>query len=93
MNTILISGTAKCIDNYVVYDIIIWASQTGEALQFITQKAIAAYGYGELWNEVKLIVEQYFNNPKFQDGAYTQFLDHLIKKGTGTQHFHIKNKN
>ena len=88
MNTILITGTAKtipykisaCTTGFKVqYDVHIWASKEGEQLQFITSKyEWLLRGHGDLWALVKVKVREYFKMPKFDDGAYTQFLDHLI---------------
>lgn len=77
-NTILISGFYKNIDNKVDYNIIIWAHQEGEALEFITAKNIVTSGYDELWKEAKNTVVKYYDNHYFHDGAYTNYLDHII---------------
>jgi hypothetical protein len=86
MNTLLITGSAKQVADLsnpqeigfnVEYDVILWGSNTGEALQFVTSKKITLPNYGHLWKEFKEIGMRYFNNPKFEDGAYTQFLDHI----------------
>jgi hypothetical protein len=86
MNTILITGTAKTIPVKishisngfkVVYDVIIWASLEGEQLQFITSTQQTLCGYGDLWQLAKTKVCSYFDTSILQDGAYTQYLDHL----------------
>lgn len=36
--------------------------------------------YKLLWDEVKKIVSEYFNDKMYYDGAYTIFQEHLISK-------------
>jgi hypothetical protein len=78
MNTILISGTYQSIGNMINYDVFIWASKEGEQIQFVTSKFLPLDNYTTLWALAKANVISYFgNDAKFDDGAYTQFLDHL----------------
>lgn len=89
MNTILITGTAQTIPVKispkttgfkVEYDIYIWGANECQQLQLITCKKETMCGYGDLWNMAKNKAASYFNEPLFNDGAYTQYLDHLIIK-------------
>ena len=80
MNTILISGTAKCIDVLVQYDVWIWAQQNGKEFQFITAISIMLPGHAVLWSYVKNYVIGYYADMSFNDGAHTNFLEHLIAK-------------
>lgn len=79
MNTILITGTAQpIIGGKVDYNVNIWASKEGEQIQFVKYSSLQIAGYSTLWAYAKSIVISYFGNEtKFDDGAYTQFLDHL----------------
>lgn len=79
MNTILITGTAKCNSiNKVEYDVTIWASRDGEQIQYIRPIDKVLDNYSQLWDVAKDSVTKYFEEPLFKDGAYTRFLDHLI---------------
>ena len=78
MNTILISGTAKCTGNKIEYNVFIWGSKMGECLQFIRSYEALLDNYTDLWRNAKDIANGYFEEPKMHDGAYTQYLDHLI---------------
>lgn len=88
MNTIMITGTAKtmpvntspiCVSFKVEYDVNIWASKQGEQLQFISSKKLTLCGYNDLWRLAKSnVISLLGDDAKFDDGAYTQFLDHLI---------------
>lgn len=79
MNTILITGTAKSVSmSEVEYDVFIWASQHGGELKLVKPYKVTNAGYNELWSDAKDIAAGFFLNPSFEDGAYTQFLDHLI---------------
>jgi len=78
MNTILISGTAKCTDNKIEYNVFIWGSKMGECLQFIRSYEVLVDNYTDLWRNAKDIAHAYFHEPKMHDGAYTQYLDHLF---------------
>lgn len=80
MNTILITGTAKTtITGQVEYDVNIWAAKEGEQIQLIRPLDKILTGYSELWEVATQSVIKYFDNfHKFDDGAYTAFLDHLI---------------
>jgi hypothetical protein len=79
MNTILITGTAKSEGNKVSYNVNIWASKEGEQIQLITWQSMLLDGYNTLWSYAKGKVCGYFGNDhKFDDGAYTTFLDQLI---------------
>jgi len=81
MNTILISGTVNTYtakDNIFTYAVNIWGCNTGESLQFITSKNIFATCYGDMWQQGKDIAAKYLKNDLLTDGAYTQYLDHLI---------------
>lgn len=80
MNTILITGTAKMTaSNNVEYDVILWASKEGEQLQVIRTYDTIFRNHSELWKKSKIDVSYYFGKSfKFYDGAYTQYLDHLI---------------
>jgi len=79
MNTILITGTAKPEGSKVNYNVNIWASKEGEQIQFVKSQSMEISGYSTLWAYAKSIVISYFgNDAKLDDGAYTQFLDHLI---------------
>lgn len=80
MNTILITGMAHTENNQpdVFYKVNIWASKEGEQIQFIQSLDLRLSGYSELWHQAKYIASSYFGgNNKFDDGAYTQFLDHI----------------
>jgi len=79
MNTILITGTCKTEGNKVNYNVNIWAAKEGEQIQLITWKSVQLADYSFLWVLAKSNVMAYFgNDAKFDDGAYTTFLDHLI---------------
>jgi len=79
-NTIMITGTVKITQpNYVRYDVIIWGSQVGEQIQYITSITLDCNDYNDLWKAAKEIVSVYKQNNKFYDGAYTAYLDHLIR--------------
>lgn len=78
MRTILISGTSRPAELGVHYSVFIWAAQEGEQIQFITAKGLVINGYTELWALAKSCVLSYFGDELFLDGAYTQYLDHLI---------------
>lgn len=79
MNTILISGTAKPDGNAVHYNVYVWASKKGDPIQLIKWFSGTLADYRVLWALAKSNVMSYFgNDDKFGDGAYTQFLDHLI---------------
>jgi len=88
MNTILISGTCKTVPVKVsrtttgfkvVYNVNIWASLENTQLQFITYKDnVLLCGHGDLWQLAKDVVSNYFKEEKIRDGAYTQYLEHLI---------------
>lgn len=87
MNTILISGTVKNLyttnDNETKhlceYSVFIFGSKKGNALQFVRELNFTSeIGYSELWQRAKEIAVEYFSEGYMQDGAYTQFLDHLI---------------
>ena len=79
MNTILITGTAKPEGSSVNYNVNVWASKEGEQIQFIKYQSMTLAGYNILWAYGKSIAISYFGNDvKFDDGAYTQYLDHLI---------------
>lgn len=82
MNTILVTGSVRQLANkQIMYDLYIWGSKEGEQIQVVTMREIyTQHGYNDMWLQVKPIVAHYFDEPKFQDGAYTQFLDHLISK-------------
>lgn len=77
MNTILITGTAKCKDAKVRYDVFIWAASEGEQIKFITALNDNLQGYSELWAIAKKKASEYLKNDLLTDGAYTQYLDHL----------------
>lgn len=80
MNTILISGTCKAEGpHHFRYNVNVWASKEGEQIQLITWQSLLFDNYSTLWAYAKSKVMGYFdNNAKFDDGAHTQFLDHLI---------------
>lgn len=79
MQTILISGTAIPLGSKVEYTVHIWGSKEGQQIQFITLfDGIITSGYNTLWDKAKAVCVAYFDEPKFEDGAYTQYLDHLI---------------
>lgn len=77
MNTILITGTAKMNGNHVNYDVYIWASKEGDQIQMITNFKSTFDGYMDLWKEAKERAVNYLHEPRMDDGAYTQFLDHI----------------
>lgn len=80
-HTVMVTGSAKRINNKTVYDVMIWGSEAGTPIQLITQKTIETKtGYAELWETAKGIAVAYFDNNKFGDGAYTQYLDHITMK-------------
>lgn len=80
MNTILITGSCDVTDIKIKYDVFIWASLAGQPIQMITARHIETeVGYNDLWPVAKDIVTAYFDTNQFYDGAYTQYLDHLIK--------------
>lgn len=79
MNTILITGTARSLNQKdVKYDVWIWGALAGQPLQLITTKEVVNGGYNDIWKLAKDTAEAYLKEPRLQDGAYTQFLDHLI---------------
>lgn len=87
MNTILISGTAQTLPVKisrittgfkVMYKVNIYGSVNNSPIQYITEKEVLLCGYGDLWTIAKNCAKDYFNEDKFLDGAYTQYLDHLI---------------
>jgi hypothetical protein len=79
MNTILISGTCKPEGNKVNYNVNIWASKSGQPIELITWQSALLDGYNTLWSLAKSKVMGYYNEDvKFDDGAYTQYLDHLV---------------
>ena len=79
MNTILITGTCKSEGTSVNYNVNIWAAKEGEQIQLITWQSAQLADYGVLWALAKSKVISYFGNDvKFDDGAYTTYLDHLI---------------
>lgn len=81
MNTILITGACDVcpITGKVNYNVNIWASKEGEQIQLITYLEPVLDDYSDLWKLAKQKVMSYFkDNTKFDDGAYTQYLDHLI---------------
>lgn len=79
MNTILISGTCKMEGNKVQYNVNIWASKQGEQIELITWQTALLSGHPVLWTLAKSkVISYYGNDVKFDDGAYTQFLEHLI---------------
>ena len=78
MNTILISGTCKNLPNKVQYDVIFWASKAGEPLQLISEGRYLLSNNSRLWDTAKAKAALYFGDSfKFDDGAYTQYLQHL----------------
>lgn len=85
MNTILITGTVKTIgkpsvngvDFNTEYDVQLWGSREGEQIQFLRPIDKVLSGYNDLWKLAKETASKYFESDKFQDGAYTQFLDHI----------------
>lgn len=80
MNTILITGVCEfCqITGKINYDVNIWASKEGHQIQLVTSVEILLDNYSDLWKMAKQKVMSYFkDNTKFDDGAYTQYLDHL----------------
>lgn len=77
-NTILISGTAQCVGNEVHYDVFVYGNKKGEPLQFVRPYAATLPGYATLWQVVKVMCENYFEEPTMSDGAYTTYFDHLI---------------
>ena len=90
MNTILITGTAKQKINYqfddrinpigfkVQYAVTIWASNEGKQIQLISTHNETLQGYNELWTIAKKKASEYLKNDLLNDGAYTQYLDHII---------------
>ena len=90
MNTILITGTAKqkIIHQFndsdnpirfkVEYDINIWAANEGQQIQLICTHNEILQGYNELWAIAKNKASDYLKNDLLNDGAYTQYLDHII---------------
>jgi len=87
MHTIMITGSVKNTTttkkNTTIheceYAVFIWGCLKGNPIQFITElKFKTQIGYAALWQKAKEIVVDYFNDPQFQDGAYTQFRDHII---------------
>lgn len=80
MNTILISGTVNSYGNQVQYNVHIYAAKEGEQIQFVSSVDNGIlFDYNELWRKAKNICAVYLDDNKLKDGAYTQFLDHLIK--------------
>lgn len=87
MNTILVTGTSKVtpvkISHLttafkVEYSFIIWASKTGQPLEYIRGlENVLLTGYPALWDMAKKIVIDYYKDDSFSDGAYTQYLDSL----------------
>lgn len=87
MRTILISGTAQtkpyrisnCSTGFKVqYNVWIWAARENEPIQLVKTLDVLLCGHGDLWTIAKAIAHGYFNDEKFEDGAYTTYLDHLI---------------
>jgi hypothetical protein len=90
MNTILITGSAQQANETgnlggtiyrVKYDVNVWASIHGEQIQLITYFTDTLSGYTELWRIAKDKASAYFKNELLKDGAYTQFLDHIVVIG------------
>lgn len=81
MNTILITGTAKNISSNhiheVEYNVMIWGAQSGQDISVITYFNERLIGYGALWSTAKKKAVEYFNNPRMEDGAYTNMLEHI----------------
>lgn len=79
MNTILISGTAATAKkvNAINYKVYVWAAENNKPIQFITAFEQDLHSYNSLWFAAKCIAKNYFKNDKMDDGAYTQFLDHI----------------
>lgn len=82
MNTILVTGSVRHLttNNKNLYDLYIWGSREGEQIQLIRPIELQVDGYNDMWREAKKIAGKYFKDEKFIDGAYTQFLDHIIQK-------------
>jgi len=80
MNTILISGTARhLINGNVRYAVNIWASLENSPLTLVSSIDKELIGYNGLWEFAKKRAKGYFlTDNKLDDGAYTQYLDHLI---------------
>lgn len=86
MNTIMITGKAQTVGTAtkhgvefsVKYSLIIWGSRTGEAIQYIESYDNELPNYSSLWIRAKIVAENYFKDHQFGDGAYTQFLDHIV---------------
>lgn len=79
MNSILISGTYSNVDNHVIYNVNVYATNDG-ILCYVRTIEGTFTGYNALWKMVKEVTVKYFNNSKYEDGAYTGFLSHLFKK-------------
>ena len=79
MYSILISGTYKIVGTNVLYDISIFATNNTPKIEFITSKNLELKNYGYLWDEIKKIVSDYFDEKSFFDGAFTVYQEHLIK--------------
>ena len=79
MKTILISGTYEPTQKAVNYHVKIWGANDGEPLQFITERVLSVSGYSALWDAAKDNASLYFDDRQFLDGAYCQYLDHLIR--------------
>ncbi len=86
LNTIMITGTAKNVRKntgkgttvlLVEYKVYIWGCKKDDALQFVGSLNKTLNGYNELWQKAKDIAVEYFKEGYMQDGAYTQFLDHI----------------
>ena len=85
MNTLMITGIAKNIGKAtrngvefkVEYDVYIWGSLSGNPLQLVTTMKVETEGHATLWEKAKVIGMAYFDGNKMDDGAYTNFLEHL----------------
>lgn len=79
MNTILITGTVKRVEpNDFKYEVYIWGSKEGEPLRVFVCGVLISGGYDDLWKFGKECAQNYFKEPRMNDGAYTQFLEHII---------------
>ena len=83
MNTILISGTSRQVQTEqgkkVRYSFIIWAALENSPLSYIAEYTKEFSGYNELWEFAKKRAKSYFlTDNKLDDGAYTQYLEHII---------------
>lgn len=81
-NSILISGTYKIVENKVLYDIVIFATNNTPVIQCIAGKKLELDNYGYLWDEVKKIVLDYFEDQSYFDGAYTVYQENLINSNS-----------